>query len=205
MHQSDIEINPIRTHTCPAQIKISQMRFHRNFRRFVGNFEKKIYIYISDSSWHSCGLGIPARTWRALTRNNSQDYSRISIPNLEAMVQLDDKWASFPTNRETSWIFLSFRPTCNADDTLCELGHPLMNYYCHLAWRVSSKMYAASWLSFSVIENLLRENSCVPGNFAISFLLNINIAIRKYIRSVDIFVTYDFRIEFWKRNRKIST
>lgn len=179
---------------------ISQ-EFSQNRRQFW----KKKYTYISDSSWHPCGLGIPARTWRALTRNNSQDYSRISIPNLEAIVQLDDKWASFPTNRETSWIFLSFRPTCNADDTLCELGHPLMNYYCHLAWRVSSKMYAASWLSFSVIENLLRENSCVPGNFAISFLLNINIAIRKYIRSVDIFVTYDFRTEFWKRNRKIST
>lgn len=42
-HQQDIEINPIRTYTCPAQIKISPMRFHRNFRRFV---EKKKYTYI---------------------------------------------------------------------------------------------------------------------------------------------------------------
>lgn len=48
--------------------------------------KKKIYtyIYIPDSSWHPHGLGIPAR--RALTRNNSQDYSRFAISNLELIV-----------------------------------------------------------------------------------------------------------------------
>lgn len=85
----------------------------QEFSQIRRQFWKKKYTYISDSSWHPCGLGIPARTWRALTRNNSQDYSRISIPNLEAIVQLDDKWASFPTNRETSWIFLSFRQSAD--------------------------------------------------------------------------------------------
>lgn len=46
---------------------------------------------------------------------------------------------------------------------------------------IVENVLAASWLSFSVIENLLRENSRISGNFVFPFLNIKNSSIRKYM------------------------